>query len=110
MGRVGRDREVYAALCDIGQLRAVNTIRTADQHEPRRRDVVDGFHRLDLPWPPTDTAATWDGIKGRTIDALRALREVLGQLPNKPVHPAAVAQPATTTKLNGVVSGKRSGG
>ena len=93
----------------IGQLRAVNTIRTADQHGPRRRDVVDGFHRLDLPWPATDTAATWDGIKGRTVDALRVLREALGQLPSKPVQPAAVAQPATTTKPKNVVSGKRSG-
>lgn len=62
----------------ITPLRAVKHVRDAAQHADAASGAARELWRLGLGYPITDYAQAWRSVTAYVIDALRVLREALG--------------------------------
>jgi hypothetical protein len=65
---------------ELEVLRAVVRVRHGLQHASADTDGILALKELGLNYPIMDWAGAWDTIRGRTIDALDAIREELARL------------------------------
>lgn len=74
--QAGGDSEAQERIeASVTVLRNLVRIRVGLQHGDAAKRLPHHFSQLQLPYPPTDWATTWNQVQARAVDALARLRD-----------------------------------
>jgi len=72
------DREAFQRTdAAIRTLQSVVRIRVGGQHSGLGGEIAEAFRQLELPYPPSDPGAAWEGVRGVAATAIHTIREEL---------------------------------